>query len=76
MRNLALLSGRFVDEGDVTGRHRVAMLTERLAQRLFGGQQQAVGQTVKLHGLQFTVIGTFKEENGKLWFIGNLGAKT
>ncbi len=62
VRNLALLAGRFVDEGDVTGRHRVGMLTERLAQRLFGGQQQAVGQTIKIHGLQFTVVGTFKEK--------------
>ena len=35
---------------------------ERLARRLFGGQTAAVGQTVKLHGLQFTVIGTFKEK--------------
>jgi putative ABC transport system permease protein len=62
VRNLALLSGRFVDEGDVTGRHRVALLTERLARRLFGGQTQSVGQTIKLHGLQFTVVGTFKEK--------------
>ena len=62
VRNLALLAGRFVDEGDVMGRHRVAMLTERLARRLFGGQQQSVGQTVKLHGLQFAVVGTFKEK--------------
>jgi putative ABC transport system permease protein len=35
---------------------------ERLARRLFGSQSAAVGQTVKLHGLQFTVIGTFKEK--------------
>ena len=62
VRNLVTLAGRFVDEGDLNDRHRVAMLTERLAQRLFGGQQQAVGQTIKLHGLQFTVIGTFKEK--------------
>ncbi len=62
VRNLALLSGRFLDVGDVNGRHRVAMLTERLANRLFGGQVQSVGQTIKLHGLQFTVVGTFKEK--------------
>jgi putative ABC transport system permease protein len=62
VRNLALLAGRFVDEGDVTARHRVAMLTERLARRLFGGQQQSLGQTIKLHGLQFAVVGTFKEK--------------
>ena len=62
VRNLALLAGRFVDSGDVAQRHRVAMLTERLARRLFGGQQQALGQTIKLHDLQFTIIGTFKEK--------------
>jgi putative ABC transport system permease protein len=61
VRNLALLAGRFVDAGDIESRNHTAMLTERLAKRLFGGQNQAVGQTVKLHGLQFQVIGTFKE---------------
>ncbi len=62
VRNVALLAGRFVDAGDVDRSERVAMLTERLAKRLFGGQAQAVGKTIKLHGLQFTVIGTFKEK--------------
>ncbi len=62
VRNVALLSGRFVDGGDVDRSEKVAMLTERLARRLFGGQTQAVGKTIKLHGLQFIVIGTFKEK--------------
>jgi putative ABC transport system permease protein len=61
VRNLALLAGRFVDSHDVERSERVAMLTERLAKRLFGGQQQAVGKVIKIHDLQFTVIGTFKE---------------
>jgi putative ABC transport system permease protein len=56
VRNLALLAGRFVDAGDIESRNHAAMLTERLAKRLFGGQSQAVGQTVKLHGLQFDII--------------------
>jgi putative ABC transport system permease protein len=62
VRNLDLLAGRFFDVSDVNQRHRVALLMERLARRLFGSQSAAVGQTVKLHGLQFTVIGTFKEK--------------
>lgn len=62
VRNLDLLAGRFFDVTDVTQRHRVALLMERLARRLFGSQSAAVGQTVKLHGLQFTVVGTFKEK--------------
>jgi putative ABC transport system permease protein len=62
VRNLQLLAGRFFDSGDVGDRHRVALLMERLARRLFGSQTAAVGRTIKLHGLQFTIIGTFREK--------------
>src|SRR5215472_11913346 len=66
VRNLALLAGRFLDAEDVERRNRVAMLTERLAKRLFGGQADAVGRVIKIHDLQFTVIGTFKEKVSSL----------
>jgi putative ABC transport system permease protein len=61
IRNLKLLAGRFMDPSDVILRQKVALLTEKLAVKIFGGQEAAVGQTLKLHGLHFTVIGTFKE---------------
>jgi putative ABC transport system permease protein len=61
VRNLDLLAGRFLDADDVQPRRRVALLMERLARRLFGGQDAALGRVIKLHGLQFTVIGTFRE---------------
>jgi putative ABC transport system permease protein len=61
VRNLVLLAGRFMDDNDVAMRQKVAMLTERLAERLYGSQQAAIGQILKVYGLQFTVIGTFKE---------------
>ena len=38
------------------------MLTEKLARRLYGSQEAALGQNIKIHGLQFTVIGTFREK--------------
>ncbi|HEY7336440.1 MAG TPA: ABC transporter permease [Bryobacteraceae bacterium] len=66
VRNLALLAGRFVDASDVEQHHRVALLMERMAKRLFGGQEQSVGQVIKLHDLQFTVIGTFKEKTSSM----------
>jgi putative ABC transport system permease protein len=66
VRNLALLAGRFPDAEDLERRNRVAVLTERLAKRLFGGQSEAVGQVIKIHDLQFTVIGTFKEKTSSL----------
>jgi putative ABC transport system permease protein len=62
VRNLVILAGRFMDANDVGMRNKVAMLTEELARKLYGSQQAAVGEILKLHGLQFTVIGTFKEK--------------
>jgi len=62
VRNLVLLAGRFVDSSDVEQRSRVALLTEKLANRLYGSQPAAVGRILKIYGLQFTVIGTFKEK--------------
>jgi len=62
VRNLVLLAGRTMDSTDVQFRQRVAMLTERLASLMFGSQQAAVGQVIKIFDLQFTVIGTFKEK--------------
>ena len=68
VRNLALLAGRFMDASDVSLRQKVAMLTEKLAKRLYGSQSAAIGQIIKLHGLQFTVIGTFKEKTDSFGF--------
>ena len=62
VRNLAVLAGRFLDSGDIEQRQHVSLLTDKLATRLFGSQQGALGQLIKIHGLQFTVIGTFKEK--------------
>jgi putative ABC transport system permease protein len=62
VRNLVIVAGSFMDANDVAMRNKVAMLTEELAKRLYGSQPAAIGQILKLHGLQFTVIGTFKEK--------------
>ncbi|MCW5976513.1 MAG: ABC transporter permease [Bryobacteraceae bacterium] len=62
VRNLVQLAGRPLDSSDVSLRHRVALLTERLAQQMFGSTANAVGKTMKLFGLQFTVIGVFREK--------------
>ena len=62
VRNLIVLAGRPLDASDVALSQKVALVTERLARRLFGGQEPAIGKMVKIHGLGFTVIGTFKEK--------------
>jgi putative ABC transport system permease protein len=60
-RNVVFIAGRFFDTSEVLQRDHVALLIEKLARRLYGSQAAAVGRMVKLHGLEFTIIGTFKE---------------
>jgi putative ABC transport system permease protein len=62
VRNLVVTAGRFLDASDVSLRQHVALLTDKLAERLFGSKSNSIGQIIKIHGLQFTVIGTFKEK--------------
>ena len=62
VRNLVILSGRSFVQSDITFRERVGLVSQQLATRLFGGQEAALGQTVKINQLQFTVIGTFREK--------------
>ena len=61
VRNLQLLAGRFLNPSDVALRQKVALLTGKLAARLYGSQYGAIGQDIKIHGLQFTIVGTFQE---------------
>ena len=68
VRNMVLLSGRFIDEDDVKARQHVVLLTEKLAAKLYGNVQDAVGQVIKLYDLRFTVVGTFKERTGTFGF--------
>ena len=61
VRNLWVTHGRFFDSADSQERAKVAVITEPLAARLYHSQDAAIGQTIKISGVPFTVIGTFRE---------------
>jgi putative ABC transport system permease protein len=61
VRNLLNVAGRFFDLEDSMGRNKVAMVTPQFAEKAFGSPFSAVGETVKINGLPFVVIGVFKE---------------
>ncbi|HEX6465832.1 MAG TPA: ABC transporter permease, partial [Terriglobales bacterium] len=61
VRNLVILAGRFFDDEDQLTRNKVALVTATFAARIYGSQDAAIGQAIKISGLPFTVIGTFKE---------------
>jgi putative ABC transport system permease protein len=61
VRNLVVLSGRFFDAEDSQAHNKVGVITQKLAEQLYGSTDDAVGRVLKVAGLPFTVIGTFKE---------------
>lgn len=61
VRNLVVVTGRFFDQQDSQAHNKVGIVTIKMAEQLFGSPAEAVGKIIKLSGLPFTVVGTFKE---------------
>ena len=57
MRNEVPTEGRWISPEDIAERRRVAFLGARLKKKLFSGTP-AIGETVRIDGVRFTVIGT------------------
>jgi putative ABC transport system permease protein len=60
IRHLIIPKGRYFDSEDMAERNKVCLITEELATRVFGNQNP-IGQTIRLNELTFTVIGVFHE---------------
>jgi putative ABC transport system permease protein len=61
VRNSEVIAGRFFDDQDTAGHTHVAVLVQALAETLYGNAKNAVGQTLSIRGIPFTIIGVFKE---------------
>lgn len=61
VRNLVVVSGRFFDQQDEHAHNKVGLVTERMATEIYGSTEAAIGKIIKLSGLPFTIIGTFRE---------------
>jgi len=61
VRRLRVLSGLFFNQQDSQDFNKVALVTEAFAQRQYGGNELALGREIKVSGLPFTIIGTFRE---------------
>ncbi len=60
IRNLLILSGRFIDSEDMQSRSKVCLITDELAAKAFPNQD-AIGEELRVGDLGLTVIGVFKE---------------
>lgn len=60
IKEVKLVSGRFFTENDVERRSKVAIIGTYLVQELYAGLDP-VGETIKLNGQPYTVIGVYEE---------------
>ncbi len=65
VRNFNLTSGRFLDDMDLQRRTAVAVIGSDLAERLFD-QQSPLGETVRVDGVSFQIIGVLEERGSNL----------
>jgi putative ABC transport system permease protein len=61
VRNLVVLTGRYLDDEDESAHIKCAVVTEPFAHEMFGSSDAAIGQTFQIAGIPFTIVGTFKE---------------
>jgi putative ABC transport system permease protein len=65
LRDARLAAGRFISPDDVRFRRRVAVIGQTARARLLGGRP-AIGQTLNLEGVSFTVIGLLERVGTQL----------
>ncbi len=60
--NLEMSSGRFLQYVDMAQNSKVAVIGSFVARELYGNIQNSVGQTIKINGEPFSVVGVIEEQ--------------
>jgi putative ABC transport system permease protein len=68
VRNYLVQSGDFIEPGQVVARSAVAVLGDTTAFNLFGDPESAVGQTLRINGQAFRVIGVLAPKGSTSFF--------
>jgi putative ABC transport system permease protein len=64
VRNWYVTEGEFINEAHMLGRASVVVLGVQVGEDLFGRKSVLVGETVRIEGQPFRVIGVMKEKGG------------
>lgn len=64
VRNIEISEGSFITEQHVNGNAKVAVLGPTTKEDLFGEDGEAIGKTIRINSMNFTVIGITKSKGG------------
>lgn len=62
---LEILSGRFLSYSDIQEKRKVAIIGKDVVKGLYDQHEEPLGTYVKINGINFMVIGTFKKSNSQ-----------
>lgn len=68
-RALQMTEGRFINSLDLNDRRKVTVLSDQVAQSLFGRTDNVVGESVKMGELMFKVVGVYKSEWSRTVYV-------
>ena len=58
--------GRNLQYGDMTGRHKVCVIGTYVADELYGSAENAYGETLKINGYVFTIVGVAAQQEDEM----------
>ena len=61
-----LLKGRFINQNDIDGNKKVAVISEDIYKQLFEKDELAIGQYIQMNSVNFTIIGVSQTENANM----------
>ena len=64
VRNYTLIEGEFIKEENLLGQASVALIGPQIADKLFGRREGLVGETVRIEGQPFRIIGVLASKGG------------
>jgi putative ABC transport system permease protein len=64
VRNYSLLEGEFITEENILGRGSVAVIGVEVADKLFGHRDGLIGETIRIDGQPFRIIGILTPRGG------------
>ncbi len=68
---VTMTSGRFLNENDILGQRKVAVIGNKVGDILFKPGEVRLDQYIRIKGVYFKVIGTFKPANSNVNFGGD-----
>ncbi|RUT79028.1 ABC transporter permease [Ancylomarina longa] len=62
-----ITAGRFLNQVDINESRKIAIIGDRVVQVLFENKEDPIGEYIKINGVFFQIVGTFKSMHSQGW---------